>query len=164
MITLANPSSQVSFMHELQAPSMDKISWIQRDTVSHSLIRKIFLGPPFSSPRRPFFRYPWVGKRAEKTCGNSYTPVPARPRRFSATPGPLVRCQDGGACIPAPRSRHPSPRAQAVTESPRAAVRPIASLRAAIDPAQPLDIPAELPENDAVKTQYTRKALQNQGK
>lgn len=100
MITLANPSSQVSFMHELQAPSMDKISWIQRDTVSHSLIRKIFLGPPFSKPCRPFFRYPWVGKRAEKMCGNSYTPVPARPRRFSATPGPLVRCQDGGVLHP----------------------------------------------------------------
>lgn len=135
MITLANPSSQFPFMHELQAPSMDKISWIQRDTVSHSLIRKIFLGPPFSKPCRPFFRYPWVVKGAEKMCGNSYTPVPARPRRFSATPGPLVRCQNGGACIPAPRSRQSSPRAQAVTESPRAVVLPIASLRAVIDPA-----------------------------
>lgn len=100
MITLANPSSQVSFMHELQAQSMDKISWIQRDTSPHSLIRKIFLGPPFSRPRRPFFRYPWVVKRAEKMCGNSYTPVPARPRRFSATPSPLVRCQGGGGLHP----------------------------------------------------------------
>lgn len=135
MITLANPSSQVLFMHEMQAQSMDKISWIQRDTVSHSIVRKIFCRPPFSRPRRPFFRYPWVVKRAEKMCGNSYTPVPARPRRFSATPGPLVRCQDGGACIPAPRSRQSSPRAQAVTESPRAVVLPIASLRAVIDPA-----------------------------
>lgn len=42
MITLANPSSQFSFMHEMQAQSIDKISWIQRDTVSPSLIRKIF--------------------------------------------------------------------------------------------------------------------------
>lgn len=85
--------------------------------------------------------------------GNSYTPVPARPRRFSATPGPLVRCQDEGACIPAPRSCQPSPRAQDVTESPRAVVLPIASLRAVIAPAQPSPIPAELPPNDAVKTQ-----------
>ena len=88
MITLANPSSQFPFMHEMQAPSMDKISWIQRDTAPHSIVRKIFCRPPFSRPRRPFFRYPWVVKRAEKMCGNSYTPVPARPRRFSATPGP----------------------------------------------------------------------------
>lgn len=153
MITLANPSSQVSFMHELQAQSMDKISWIQRDTSPHSIVRKIFCRPPFSRPRRPFFRYPWAVKRAEKMCGNSYTPVPARPRRFSATPGPIVRCQDGGACIPAPRSRQPSPRAQAVTESPRAVVPPIASLRAVIAPALPAPIPAELPTNDAVKTQ-----------
>ena len=58
MITLANPSSQFSFMHEMQAQSIDKISWIQRDTVPHSIIRKIFLGPPFSKPCRQFFRYP----------------------------------------------------------------------------------------------------------
>lgn len=58
MITLANPSSQFSFMHEMQAQSIDKISWIQRDTVSPSIIRKIFLRPPFSRPRRQFFRYP----------------------------------------------------------------------------------------------------------
>ena len=58
MITLANPSSQFSFMHEMQAQSMDKISWIQRDTASHSIIRKIFCRPPFSRPRRQFFRYP----------------------------------------------------------------------------------------------------------
>ena len=152
MITLANPSSQVSFMHELQAPSIDKISWIQRDTAPHSLTRKIFLRPPFWRPCRPFFRYPWAVKRAEKMCGNSHTPVPARPRRFSATPGPIVRRQS--SCpIPAPRSRQPSPRALPETESPRAAVRPIASLRAAIDPAQPSAIPAELPAHDAVKTQ-----------
>ena len=86
MITLANPSSQFSFMHEMQAQSMDKISWIQRDTVSHSIIRKIFLGPPFSRPCRQFFRYPWVVKREGKMWANSHTPVPARPRRFSATP------------------------------------------------------------------------------
>lgn len=136
MITLANPSSQVSFMHELQAPSMDKISWIQRDTSPHSIVRKIFCRPPFSRPRRPFFRYPEVAKRAGKMCSNSYTPVPARPRRFFRYPRPIVRCQDeGGACIPAPRSRQSSPRAQAVTESPRAVVLPIASLRAVIDPA-----------------------------
>lgn len=36
----------------------------------------------------PLFRYPWMGKSAEKMYSNSYTPVPARPRRFSATPGP----------------------------------------------------------------------------
>lgn len=153
MITLANPSSQFSFMHEMQAQSIDKISWIQRDTVSPSIIRKIFRRPPFSRPCRPFFRYPWAVKKEGKMWDNSHTPVPARPRHFSATPGPLVRCRDGGACIPVPRSRQPSPRTQPVTESPRAAVRPIASLRAVIDHAQPPSIPAELPSNDAVKTQ-----------
>ena len=84
---------------------------------------------------------------------NIYT----RPREtppFFRYPRPIVRCQDeGGAYIPAPRSRQSSPRAQAVTESPRAVVLPIASLRAVIDPAQPASIPAELPTNDAVKTQ-----------
>lgn len=104
MITSANPSSQVSFMHELQAPSMDKISWIQRDTAPYSLVRKIFCRPPFSKPCRPLFRYPWVVKRAEKMCGNSYTPVPARARRFSATPAPLVRCQ---SAMPHPCAAQP---------------------------------------------------------
>lgn len=89
MITLANPSSQFSFMHEMQAQSMDKISWIQRDTVPHSIIRKLFCRPPFSSPCRQFFRYPWAVKREGKMWDNSHTPVPARPRRFSATPRSL---------------------------------------------------------------------------
>ena len=89
MITLANPSSQFPFMHEMQAQSMDKISWIQRDTAPHSIVRKIFCRPPFSSPCRQFFRYPRSVKREGKMWGNSHTPVPARPRRFSATPWSL---------------------------------------------------------------------------
>lgn len=89
MITLANPSSQFSFMHEMQAQSIDKISWIQRDTVPHSIIRKIFLGPPFSKPCRPFFRYPEVAKRAGKMWENNiYTRSRETPPFFRYPPAP----------------------------------------------------------------------------
>lgn len=89
MITLANPSSQFSFMHEMQAQSIDKISWIQRDTVPHSIVRKIFCRPPFPRPRRPFFRYPEVAKRAGKMWENNiYTRPRETPPFFRYPPVP----------------------------------------------------------------------------
>lgn len=89
MITLANPSSQFPFMHEMQAQSIDKISWIQRDTVPHSIVRKIFCRPPFSRPRRQFFRYPWVAKRAGKMWENNiYTRSRETPPFFRYPPAP----------------------------------------------------------------------------
>lgn len=54
---------------------------------------KYFCDHRFEDTAAPFSATPWVAKRAGKMCGNSHTPVPARPRHFSATPGSLVRCQ-----------------------------------------------------------------------
>lgn len=54
---------------------------------------KYFCDHRFEDPAASFSATPWAAKRAGKMCGNSYTPVPARARRFSGTPGPLVRRQ-----------------------------------------------------------------------
>lgn len=143
MITLANPSSQFPFMHEMQAQSMDKISWIQRDTAPHSIVRKIFCRPPFSRPCRPFFRYPEVAKRAGKMCSNSYTPVPARPRRFSATPAPLVRCQDEGGHASLRRAAASHPRAQ--RQEPNRPGRPSALLHPCAPSLLPRSLRPSLP-------------------
>ena len=88
MITLAIPSSLFPFMHELQAPSMDKISWIQRDTVSHSLVRKIFLRPPFGGHCRPFFRYPVWQKERGRCAAIAIHPSPRDPAVFPLPPAP----------------------------------------------------------------------------
>lgn len=64
MITLANPSSQFPFMHEMQAQSMDKISWIQRDTVPHSIVRKNILQTTVFKTPPPLFPLPVGGEKS----------------------------------------------------------------------------------------------------
>ena len=102
------------------------------DTARYSLVQsrpKNIFKPTVLKPLPPLFPLPPAAVSREcagKMCGNSSTPVPARPRRFSATPGPLFVIIAPSA-IPVPGRRASIPRAAAEGELPARRRRDIAA-------------------------------------